>query len=86
MKAKLEFDLDNPDDAELYYRMNKATDMAGALWDITHNTKKSLENEIEFERSGENKEFSAYDALDLVFERIHEILADHDINSDRLYR
>jgi hypothetical protein len=86
MKATIEFNLDDSDDAELYYRMNKATDMAGALWDITHNTKKALENEIEFERSGENKEFSAYDALDLVFERIHEILADHDVNPERLYR
>jgi hypothetical protein len=52
--------------------------MAMALWDIVHNTKKGLE------WSMEGKEIDKYDALELVFEKIHEILNDHNIITDEL--
>lgn len=37
MKAILEFDLDNPDDAMSHKRCVKSLDMAIALFEITHN-------------------------------------------------
>jgi hypothetical protein len=52
--------------------------MAIALWEITHNTKKGLE------WSMEGKEIDKYDALELVFEKIFEILNDHNIKMDDL--
>jgi hypothetical protein len=77
-KAKLEFDLNDQDDRMAHLRAVKSLDMAMALWDITHNTKKGLE------WSMENKEMDKYDALEMVFEKIHEILNDHNINTDEL--
>ena len=52
--------------------------MAIALWDITHNTKKGLE------WSMEGKELDKYDALELVFDKIYEILKEHNISVDEL--
>ena len=42
MKAIIEFNLDDSDDSHSYYQMNKASDMASALWEMMYNTKKSL--------------------------------------------
>jgi hypothetical protein len=53
-------------------------DMALALWDITHNTKKRLE------WSMEGKEIDKYEALDMVYEKIYEILDEHNIKLDDL--
>jgi hypothetical protein len=78
-KAILEYDLDNPDDNQAHYRAVRSLDMAGALWDITHNTKKGLEWAME------GKELNKYEALDMVFDKIFEILEEHDINTDKLY-
>ena len=77
-KATLEYNLSDPDDVMAHKRAIKSLDMAMALWDIVHNTKKGLE------WSMEDKEIDKYDALELVFERIHEILDEHNINTDEL--
>lgn len=77
-KATLEFDLNEPDDVMAHLRAVKSLDMALALWDIVHNTKKGLE------WSMEGKEIDKYDALELVFEKIHEILNNHNIITDEL--
>jgi hypothetical protein len=77
-KATLEFDLNDSDDMIAHLRAVKSLDMAMALWEIVHNTKKGLE------WSMENKEIDKYDALELVFEKIHEILNDHNIRTDEL--
>jgi hypothetical protein len=77
-KATLEFDLNDSDDMIAHLRAVKSLDMAMALWEIVHNTKKGLE------WSMENKEIDKYDALELVYEKIHEILSDHNINTDEL--
>ena len=42
MKAKLEFDLDNPDDKMAHMRCVKATDMALMLWDIKQKIRSKL--------------------------------------------
>ena len=39
-KATLEFDLNEPDDVLAHLRAVKSLDLALALWDIVHNTKK----------------------------------------------
>ena len=77
-KARLEYDLSDPDDVMEHKRAVKSLDMALALWEIVHNTKKGLE------WSMEGKEIDKYDALELVYEKIHEILNDHNINTDEL--
>ena len=77
-KATLEYNLSDPDDTMAHKRAIKSLDMAMALWDIVHNTKKGLE------WSMEGKDMDKYDALELVFERIHEILDEHNINTDEL--
>jgi hypothetical protein len=77
-KAKIEYDLNDIDDRMAHLRAVKSLDMAMALWDITHNTKKGLE------WSMEGKEMDKYDALEMVFEKIHEILDEHNIRTDEL--
>lgn len=78
-KAILEFDLNDPDDKQAHLRAVKSIDMAGALWDIMHNTKKGLEWAMD------GKELDKFDALEMVFEKIHEILDEHNINTDELF-
>ena len=41
-KATLEYDLSDPDDVMEHKRAIKSLDMAMALWNIVHNTKKGL--------------------------------------------
>ena len=77
-KATLEYDLNEPNDVLAHLRAVKSLDLALALWDIVHNTKKGLE------WSMEGKEIDKYDALELVYEKIHEILNDHNIITDEL--
>lgn len=77
-KAILEFDLNERDDIYAHKRAVKSLDMALALWEITHNTKKGLE------WSMEGKEMDKYDALEMVYEKIFEILSDHKIDLDDL--
>jgi hypothetical protein len=59
--------------------MIKADDLAGAIWEIVHNTKKGLE------WSMDGKEMDKYDALYMVFDKIHDILEEHHINIDEIY-
>ena len=77
-KAILEFDLNERDDKMAHLRAVKSLDLAMALWDITHNTKKRLEWSLE------GKEIDKYDTLELIFEKIYEILEEHKINTDEL--
>jgi len=77
-KATLEFDLNDSDDMIAHLRAVKSLDMAMALWEIVHNTKKGLE------WSMEDKEIDKYEALELVYQKIHEILDEHNINTDEL--
>jgi hypothetical protein len=77
-KGILEFDLNEPDDIMAHKRAVKSLDMVMALWTITHNTKKSLE------WSMEGKEMDKYDALEMVYDKIYEILDEHNIKIDDL--
>ncbi len=73
-KAIIEYNLNDVDDMYAHKRAIKSLDMALALWDITHNTKKRLE------WSMEGKEMDKYDALEMVYEKINEILLEHNID------
>ncbi len=77
-EAILKYDLNDSDDAMAHMRAVKSLDMALALWDITHNTKKGLE------WSMEGKELDKYEVLDIVYEKIYEILEEHNIKMDDL--
>ena len=77
-KAILEYDLNDIDDKYAHKRAVKSLDLTIALWEITHNTKKGLE------WSMEGKEMDKYDALEMVFDKIHEIITEHSIDIDDL--
>jgi hypothetical protein len=77
-KAILEYDLNDTEDKYAHKRAVKSFDMAMALWDITHNTKKSLGWALE------GKDMSNYAVLEMVFDKIYEILDEHNINTDDL--
>jgi hypothetical protein len=79
-KAILEYDLNDYDDKLAHLRAVKSLDMGLALWDIVHNTKKGLEWAME------GKELDKYDALEMVFEKIHEILQEHNIDTEELIK
>lgn len=77
-KATLKFDLNDPDDSRAHFRAVKSLDMALVLWDMAHNTKKMIHNQIEFDK------LDAYDAVDKVFEKLWQEMNDHGINLDDL--
>ena len=77
-EAILKYDLNDSDDCMAHKRAVKSLDMALALWDITHNTKKGLEWTME------GKEIDKYEALEMVYEKIYEILDEHNIKMDDL--
>ena len=78
MKAELHFNLDDAEDSMAHTRCIKATDMALVLWELIHNSKKTLEWAME------SDSINRYDALDMVFERISELLEEYDININKL--
>ena len=77
-KAKIEYDLSDRDDMYAHKRAIKSLDMALVLWDLTHNTKKGLDWAME------GKEMDKYDALEMVFEKIYEIMSEHNISLEDL--
>ena len=46
MKATLEFDLGDNEDAQAHLRCIKAKDMAIAIWEVTHNNKNLTDAQI----------------------------------------
>ena len=80
-KAILEFYLNEPDDVVSHLRAVKSLDMASALHEIIYNTKKRIKNEIEFSMKDK---CSSYEAVDLVFDNLHKILEEYDIDIDKL--
>ena len=77
-KAILEFDLTNPDDVTDYKRVNKALDMAIALWDI----EQYLRAETKYAPDSMPQE--VYDALDKVRDKYYEIINEHNISIDEI--
>jgi len=79
MKAKLIFDFTDSDDRMEHGCCVKAGDMALVLWNLVYNSKKELERRIDG-----NDKLSAYDTLDMVFEKINNLIEEHGIIIDEL--
>jgi hypothetical protein len=79
MKAKLEFDLDDFDDKMAHNRCVKATDMALVLWEIMTNSYRGLTN-------GYDEEDGYHKGVDAVYEKLRELMEEHDINPHNLIR
>ena len=80
MKAKLIFDLSDSDQKMEHLRCVKSTDMALALWQISVNAKKQCYRIAE----GKEMKGESVDYIDLVFEKIYEIMEEHSIDVDDL--
>jgi hypothetical protein len=81
MKAILEFNL--PEDNLEYLQVIKASDMATALWQITHNLKKQCMREAETNNESVESQY-VIDGINLVYEKIYQILDDNNINVDEI--
>lgn len=79
MKAIIEYNLDDPDDRHSYDIHNRSKDLAFLIWQLMTNKKKEIEYKLEV-----NKNYTRYDALDLVFEEIGTMLEEEGINIDKL--
>jgi hypothetical protein len=77
-EAILKYDLNDTDDAMAHMRAIKSLDMALALWELLNNSKRTLE------RIMHEKEMDKYEALDMVYERIYELMDEHNIKLDDL--
>ena len=77
-EAILKYDLNDTDDAMAHMRAIKSLDMALALWELLNNSKRTLE------RAMQEKEMDKYEALDMVYERIYELMDEHNIKLDDL--
>jgi len=80
-KALLKFDLSDSDDQMEFTRACAALDLSLAIWEIVYNLKKSIQRELESKESTTDQEF---EVLDNVFEKIHEILKERNIDIDKL--
>ena len=78
MKATIKFNLDDADDLISYKRTNKSLDMAIVLFEISNNLKRDIENKLD------NKEYGKYEAIDLVFEEISQLLHEHKIDLEEI--
>ena len=77
-EAILKYDLNDTDDAMAHMRAIKSLDMALALWELLNNSKRTLE------RAMHEREIDKYEALDMVYERIYELMDEHNIKLDDL--
>lgn len=78
-KATLEFDLNEHDDAMAHLRAVKSLDLALVLWEMAYNTKKSIQNNIEFKDIKD-----PYEVVEMFYEKLWEELNNHGINLDEL--
>jgi hypothetical protein len=81
MKATLSYNLNDPDDRMAHLRAVKSLDMASALFDITRNLKKKIENRYE---DIDNTNNDVFDGIEAVFDEIYDILEDNNIDIDEL--
>ena len=79
MKAVLEFDLNDSDDAMAHLRAVKSLDMALVLWEVMYNIRKGIEWDIE---SGKYKDQT--ELLDAIIEKINSYYDEHGVIIDEL--
>jgi|APHig6443718053_1056840.scaffolds.fasta_scaffold359050_1 hypothetical protein len=78
-KAIIKYDLSDSDDLREFKQNVASSAMASALFELIYNTEKRLEGELE-----KKENIDKYEVLNLVFERIHGIVMQHNINVDEL--
>jgi|688.fasta_scaffold919625_2 hypothetical protein len=74
MKARLTFNLEDPEDAMAHLRCVKATDMALAMWTFTSKLRKLVDESEDGKYLDEEYVWGAWEAA----------LNEHDINIDNL--
>lgn len=79
MKAVLEYNLNDSDDAMAHLRAVKSLDMALVLWEVMYNIRKGIEWDIE---SGKYKDQN--ELLDAIIEKINSYYDEHGIIIDEL--
>ena len=79
-KAKLIFDLTSPDDAREHLAAVKSGDMAIVLWEICYNLKKECRLHLE----GGKTNLEGDEIIEMVFEKIHDLLDENGIVPDEL--
>jgi hypothetical protein len=79
----IKYDTSDVDQKQEFKRAIKADEMAGALFEITHNLRKQIEWSIE-SKPGLTLE-ETYELINDIFSRIHEIVTLHDINTEELF-
>lgn len=82
MRATLEFNLSDPDEAMEHYRCVKSTDLSLVLWELA-SSRKGIEKIIDAARE-EDKNIDAYDGADLVYEKLHALMQEHGVFLDKL--
>jgi hypothetical protein len=75
--ATLNFDLNDYDDIQSHLRCVKSLDLALALWEFGHNTKKSFEYDL-------GDDDKSHDLVDKIYSRFWEILDEKGIKLDDL--
>lgn len=76
--ATLTFDLNDLDDRFDHLRAVRSTDLAIALFQIVHNTRKRVENRVEVL----DDKVGPYEAIDIVYSTISEVLNEYGIDID----
>lgn len=76
--ATLTFDLTNIDDRFDHLRAARSTDLAIAIFQIVHNTRKRVENRVEVL----DDKVGPYEAIDIVYSTISEVLNEYGIDID----
>jgi|694.fasta_scaffold13820_6 hypothetical protein len=79
-KARIDYDLSDPDDYREFKQAVASSAMASALFELIYNTKKKLEFELD-----SKEDIDKYGALEIVFEKIQYILSKHNINTEELF-
>jgi len=81
--ATFTFDLSDPDERLEYLRYAHSLDMAIALYEIVNNMRKSMYYEVESQMA-KNADFTSFDSVDVVMDRILEILYENSIHINKL--
>jgi len=76
-KAKLKFNLSDPDDLSSFKRVVRADDMAYVIWEFMANSRKKIEREVTNE--------DTLEGVDKVFEHFHNLLESKNLNIDDIY-
>lgn len=85
-KAILEYNLNDLDDKMAYMCAAKSTDMASFIFQLSYNTKKELERHLEAREFRGEKDLNEYEVLEMVFDKVRELIDEYGIVIDDLTR